>query len=129
MTDACKIVGISVSDDAESFSGYVEGIAGPLEREMGLEPVPGRGDIIVFDEYMKDGYGIVNKEVADILRHIFVSEGVVLDPVYTSKAMIGLVDLVQKGYFKAGEKVVFFHTGGTAALFPNRDKIIEFLEL
>jgi 1-aminocyclopropane-1-carboxylate deaminase/D-cysteine desulfhydrase-like pyridoxal-dependent ACC family enzyme len=128
LTDACKIVGISVSDDAESFSGYVEGIAGPLERKMNLKPTPGREDIIVFDDYMKDGYGIVNKEVADILRYIFVSEGVVLDPVYTSKAMIGLVDLVRRGYFKKGEKVVFFHTGGTAALFPNRDKLIEFLE-
>ncbi len=128
LADSCRVVGISVSDDAESFAGYVEAIAGPLEREMGLESVAGRGDIIVFDDYMKDGYGIVNKEVADILRRIFVSEGVVLDPVYTSKAMIGLVDLVQKGYFKAGEKVVFFHTGGTAALFPNRDKLIELLE-
>ncbi len=128
LTDSCRVVGISVSDDAESFAGYVEGIAGPLEREMGIEPVPGRGDIIVFDEYMKDGYGVVNREVAGILRRMFVKEGVVLDPVYTSKAAIGLVDLVAKGYFKAGEKVVFFHTGGTAALFPNRDKIIEFLE-
>jgi D-cysteine desulfhydrase family pyridoxal phosphate-dependent enzyme len=128
LTDACRVVGISVSDNKETFAGYVEGIAGPLERIMGLGPVAGRGDIIVFDDYVKDGYGIVNKEVADILRLVFVSEGVVLDPVYTSKAMIGLVDLVRKGYFRAGEKVVFFHTGGTPALFPNRDKLIEFLE-
>jgi L-cysteate sulfo-lyase len=128
LTDSCRVVGISVSDDAESFAGYVEGIAGPLEREMGLNPVPGRKDIIVFDEYMKDGYGIVNEEVADVVRHVFVTEGVVLDPVYTSKAMIGLIGLARKGYFKKGEKVVFFHTGGTAALFPNRDKLLEFLE-
>jgi L-cysteate sulfo-lyase len=128
LADPCRVVGISVSDDAESFAGYVEGIAGPLEREMGLKPVAGRKDIIVFDDYMKDGYGIVNKEVADVLRFMFVKEGVVLDPVYTSKAMIGLVDLARKRYFKAGEKVVFFHTGGTAALFPNRDTLIEHLK-
>ena len=95
---------------------------------MDLGATPSREDIIVFDEYMKDGYGIVNKDVADVLRLLLATEGIVLDPVYTSKAMIGLIDLVRKGYFKAGEKVVFFHTGGTPALFPNRDKLIEFLE-
>lgn len=128
MTAACRVIGISVSDDKETFAGYVADIAGALHRVMDLAPAPGREDIIVFDEYMKDGYGIVNQEVADILRLIFAKEGVVLDPVYTSKAMIGLVDLVRKGYFRAGEKIVFFHTGGTPALFPNRDKLLEFLE-
>ena len=128
LTDACRVVGISVSDDAESFAGYVEEIAGPLERVLGLEPVKGRKDIIVFDEYMKDGYGIVNQEVADILRFVFTTEGITLDPVYTSKAMIGLVDLVRKGYFKRGQKVVFFHTGGTAAIFPFRDELTGFLD-
>ena len=128
LTDPCRVIGISVSDNKETFAGYVGGIAGPLERIMGLESVVSRGDIIVVDDYVKDGYGIVNKEVADILRLVFVSEGVVLDPVYTAKAMIGLIDLIRKDYFKAGEKVVFFHTGGTPALFPNRDKLVGFLE-
>lgn len=128
MTETCRVVGISVSDDAESFAGYVESIDGPLETALGLGPVTKRSDIIVLDEYMKDGYGIVNQEVADILRFMFVKEGIVLDPVYTSKAAIGLVDLVRKGYFKAGEKVVLFHTGGTAALFPYRSELVGFLE-
>ncbi len=127
MTDACRVVGISVSDDRETFAGYVANIAGAVHRVLGLASAPGREAIIVLDDYMKDGYGIVNREVADILRFFFATEGVVLDPVYTSKAMIGLVDLVRKGYFRAGEKVVFFHTGGTPALFPNRDKLLEFL--
>lgn len=59
---------------------------------------------------------------------VFRTEGIVLDPVYTSKAMIGLIDLVGKGYFKKGERVVFFHTGGTPALFPNRDTLVEYLK-
>jgi L-cysteate sulfo-lyase len=128
LTDACRVVGISVSDDKDSFAGYVADIAGGVHRVLDLEPAPNRDDIVVLDDYMKDGYGIVNREVADVLRFFFVTEGIVLDPVYTSKAMIGLVDLAHKGYFKAGEKVVFLHTGGTPALFPNRDKLIEFLE-
>jgi D-cysteine desulfhydrase family pyridoxal phosphate-dependent enzyme len=127
LTDACRVVGISVSDDKETFAGYVADIAGAAHRVLDLEPAPGREDIIVLDDYIKNGYGIVNREVADVLRFFFATEGVVLDPVYTSKAMIGLVDLARKGYFKAGERVVFFHTGGTPALFPNRDKLAEFL--
>jgi len=125
LTDACRVVGISVSDDKDRFAGYVADIAGAVHRVLGLEPAPSREDIIVLDDYMKDGYGIVNQDVADILRFFFATEGVVLDPVYTSKAMIGLVDLVKKGRFRKGEKIVFFHTGGTPALFPNRDRLIE----
>ncbi len=128
LTDACRVVGISVSDDKDTFAGFVAEIAGAVHRVMDLGPMPSRKDIIVFDDYMKDGYGKVNQEVANVLRFVFAKEGIILDPVYTSKAMIGLIDLVRKGYFKAGEKVVFFHTGGTPALFPNRDKLIEFLE-
>jgi len=70
----------------------------------------------------------VNKEVADVIRLVFTREGIVLDPVYTSKAFVGLMDLIKKGYFKHGDKVVFFHTGGTPALFPNKHKIVELLK-
>ena len=128
MTDACRVVGVSVSDDKHSFAHYVADISDAAHRALDLEPAVSREDIIIFDEYMKDGYGIINQEVADILRFVFATEGIVLDPVYTSKAMIGLVDLVQKGYFKAGEKIIFFHTGGTAALFPFRKDLTGFLD-
>jgi L-cysteate sulfo-lyase len=128
LTDACRVVGISVSDDKDTFAGYVADIREAVHEAMGLGAAIGRQDIVVLDDYMKDGYGIVNRAVADVLRFFFMTEGVVLDPVYTAKAMIGLIDLVRKGRFMPGEKVVFFHTGGTPALFPNRDKLIEFLE-
>ncbi len=128
MTDACRVVGVSVSDDKRTFASYVADISDAAHRVLDLAPAPNREDIIVFDDYMKDGYGIINQEVADILRFVFATEGIVLDPVYTSKAMIGLVDLVRKGYFRPEEKVVFFHTGGTAALFPFRKDLTGFLD-
>jgi len=123
-----RIVGISVSDPKEPFARDVLTIAKATEKTLVLETDVKPEDVIVFDEYIKDGYGIVNKEVAEILRLVFTREGIVLDPVYTSKAMAGLVDLIAKGYFKRGDKVVFFHTGGTPALFPNRRKIVEYLK-
>ncbi len=57
LTDSCRVVGISVSDDKDTFAGYVEDIARAVHRVMDLGPAPNREDIIVFDDYMKDGYG------------------------------------------------------------------------
>ncbi|MDD8025003.1 MAG: D-cysteine desulfhydrase family protein [Acidobacteriota bacterium] len=120
LSPATRVVGISVSDSKDAFTEIVREVVEATERELGTDPVKAPKDILVFDEYIRDGYGIVNKEVADIIRRVFRAEGIVLDPVYTSKAFIGLVDLIARGYFKRGERVVFFHTGGTPALFPNR---------
>jgi len=85
-------------------------------------------DVIVFDEYIKGGYGIVDKELAETLRFAAIQEGIFLDPVYTGKAMVGLMDLIQKGYFKKEDKIAFFHTGGTPAIFPNKHLISNFLK-
>jgi 1-aminocyclopropane-1-carboxylate deaminase/D-cysteine desulfhydrase-like pyridoxal-dependent ACC family enzyme len=70
----------------------------------------------------------VNKDVADVIRMMFIREGIVLDPVYTSKAFIGLLDLIRRGDIPRSAKVVFFHTGGTPALFPNKHKLVEYLK-
>jgi len=86
-----------------------------------------KSDIIVFDEYMGEGYGEVNKEVAEAIRLMSMKEGIFLDPVYTGKAMVAMMDLVKKGYVKKEDNVVFFHTGGTAALFPNKQKLEKYL--
>ena len=48
-------------------------------------------------------------------------EGVLLDPVYTGKAMAGLIGLVRRGHFVKGERVVFVHTGGSPALYAYKD--------
>jgi L-cysteate sulfo-lyase len=122
-----RVVGISVSDEKEPFAQIVWDITEALENELMLDPVAMREDVLVFDEYIREGYGIVNRDVAEVIRRVFTREGIVLDPVYTAKAFIGMLDLIAKGYFKPTDKIVFFHTGGTPALFPNRNKIIEFL--
>jgi len=128
LTRGAKVLGISVSDDKVTFGKDVLKIVRATEKALKLETQIKADDVIVFDEYIKDGYGIVNKEVADMIRLVFTKEGIVLDPVYTAKAMAGLVDLIKKGYFEKTDKVVFFHTGGTPALFPNKHKLVEFLK-
>jgi D-cysteine desulfhydrase family pyridoxal phosphate-dependent enzyme len=122
-----RVVGISVSDRKEEFAPFVQKILEGTEETLGgdleLEP----SDIIVLDEYVKDGYGIVNRETAEAIRLLFATEGIVLDPVYTGKTMAALIDLVKKGYFRKEDKVLFFHTGGTPALFPYREPLLRLL--
>lgn len=127
MSRGCRIIGISVSDAKGPFSDDVLEIARAADDALGLGLNIMADDVTVFDEYLGAGYGVVEKSVAEVIRLVFQTEGIVLDPVYTAKAMIGLGDLIKTGFFKPTDKVVFLHTGGTPALFPNRDKIFESL--
>jgi L-cysteate sulfo-lyase len=122
-----KVIGISVSDEKETFARTVFDICGATQRTLAIDRAVSREDVIVLDEYIKDGYGILNREVAEAIRLVFTQESIVLDPVYTGKAMAALIDLVKKGYFKKSDTVVFFHTGGTPALFPYRQTLTKLL--
>ncbi len=122
-----KVVGISVSEDKETMADCVETIAEQTFEEFGMASADNRESVIVFDDYVKDGYGILNEETARALRLVAETEGILLDPVYTGRAMVGLLDLIEQGYFKKGDNIVFWHTGGTPALFPYREKILDYL--
>lgn len=115
-----RILGISVLEEKESFSRDVLTIARETVQALDLELDISEEDVIVYDEYIQEGYGIVNKDVAEAVRLFATSEGIFIDPVYTGKALVGLIDLINKGFFRPDEKVVFMHTGGTPALFPNK---------
>ena len=123
-----KVLGISVSDDKDSFGKEVLTIAQDAIEALGLDLEIKKDDIIIFDEYIKDGYGVLNKEVSEAVRFLSLKEGIFLDPVYTGKAMAAFMDLIQKGYFKRDHRIVFLHTGGTPALFPNKGKMVDFLK-
>jgi D-cysteine desulfhydrase family pyridoxal phosphate-dependent enzyme len=127
MTMGCRVLGISVSDPKGPFADDVLEIARATDEALGLGLGVLPDDVTVFDEYLGEGYGVVDRAVAEVIRLVFQTEGIVLDPVYTAKAMIGLIDLIKTGFFKPTDKVVFIHTGGTPALFPNREKIFNFL--
>ena len=83
------------------------GIKGGLERAR----VMANGD------YVGPGYGIPTAGTIEAIRLAARHEGLLLDPVYTGKAMAGLIDLCRSGFFSQDQNVVFLHTGGAAALF------------
>ena len=82
-------------------------------------------DIDIREDYMGPRYGVVTaggREAMDLLAR---TEGIVLDPVYTAKAMAGLIDDARHGRLRAKDQVVFIHTGGTPAIFAYRDELME----
>lgn len=128
LSDKTKVLGVSVSEQKDIFQKDVLTIAQDTTKALDLDLLMDEEDITVLDEYIQEGYGIVNKEVSETIRLVAQKEGIFLDPVYTGKAMVGLIDLIKKDYFKKEDKIVFFHTGGTAALFPNKHHFGRFLQ-
>jgi 1-aminocyclopropane-1-carboxylate deaminase/D-cysteine desulfhydrase-like pyridoxal-dependent ACC family enzyme len=81
------------------------------------------GDIIVYDQYAGDDYGFMTQGKAEAIKIVAETEGLFLDPVYTSSAMACLIDLCREGFFRPEGVVVFLHTGGSVALFPYKTPI------
>lgn len=71
----------------------------------------------VYDAYYGPGYGIVNDQMLAAVKQCAQLEGLILDPVYTGKAMAGLIDLCQQGVIAESTNTLFLHTGGTAGLY------------
>ena len=123
-----KIGGISISRRKTAVQANVAEIANQTAKALELDLSFRVEDIIVFDEYMGEGYGKLDSSHADAIAIMARKEGILLDPVYTGKAMAATLHLVEKEYFKKDDGVVFLHTGGTPSLFVYRDELLELLK-
>jgi D-cysteine desulfhydrase family pyridoxal phosphate-dependent enzyme len=81
-------------------------------------------DVLVSDEYIGEAYGVPSEGGLEAIQLLASTEGVLLDPVYTGKAMAGLIDQVRKGKFQTSDNVIFLHTGGAPALFAYEDELL-----
>lgn len=77
--------------------------------------------VVAFDDYVGPGYSLPTDGMVETVRLLARTESILLDPVYSGKAMAGLIDLVRKDYFPEGSNVLFLHTGGSPALFAYLD--------
>ncbi|HQL40081.1 MAG TPA: D-cysteine desulfhydrase family protein, partial [Anaerolineaceae bacterium] len=75
--------------------------------------------IHVSADYLGDGYGFMGQSEKDAIQLFAREEGLFLDPVYTGRAAAGMLDLAANGFFKPHERILFWHTGGTPALFAD----------
>lgn len=119
-----KVIGISVSDEKTSFSQEVRTIVEATIRALSLEIEIKDDEIVVLDDYLEGGYGALSTRVINVIKLLLQKEGLVLDPVYTAKAMIGLIDLIERGSFHQKDKILFFHTGGTPGLFAYGQQLL-----
>ena len=77
------------------------------------------------DDYMGPKYGAVTSAGREAMDMMARSEGILLDPVYTAKALAGLIDDARQGRLGPKDLAVFIHTGGTPAIFAYRDELME----
>ena len=112
-----KIIGISILSSTTDAKFSVLESLHATSKFLNLGTEITADELEVPDNYVGDGYGLPTREGIDAIRLVAQTEGIFLDPVYTGKAMAGLIDLIRKGRFKPTETVVFIHTGGTPALF------------
>jgi len=119
----CRVLGMSVyrkeSDAIAAVKEYADAVSDFLKLDIDVPP----GEIEVDDGYIGDGYGLASEECLNAIRLVAQTEGIFLDPVYTGKAMAGLIALIKKGRFKSEDKIVFIHTGGIPAVFAYHKEI------
>lgn len=112
-----KVLGIGVRAPKDAQEDAVFKLAAATAEKIGVAGAVRREDVAANCDYIGQGYGIPAPDTIDAIRIAAELEGILLDPVYSGKGMAGLIDLVRKGHFRKGEKIVFLHTGGSAALF------------
>lgn len=111
-----RVHGICVRRRAEPQEARVLACALAVERLLGLSARVGADDVIAIDTYLGSGYGQTTPESRKAILGAARQEGLLVDPVYTGKALAGMIDLARAGAF-GGQPSIFLHTGGTPALF------------
>ncbi|MHA7887755.1 D-cysteate sulfo-lyase [Roseicyclus sp.] len=111
------LLGIGVRAPRPVQEGNVFALACKTAEKLGCPGIVAREDVVANTDYVGAGYGIPTEGGLEAIRMFAQLEGILLDPVYSAKGAAGLIDLIRKGHFAKGDRIVFLHTGGAAALF------------
>lgn len=115
------VLGITVSRSTEEQLLLVEALLKQTLAELGQDPELATGRVFTNGSYYGDGYGIPTPSMISAVKRCAQLEGLLLDPVYTGKAMAGFIDLCEQGVIKPGSNQLFLHTGGSQGLFAYRE--------
>jgi L-cysteate sulfo-lyase len=127
MNAQIPLLGIGVRAPKPKQEENVFKLAAATAEKLGCPGVVAREDVVANTDYVGEGYGIPTESGLEAIRIFAELEGILLDPVYSAKGAAGFLDLIRKGHFKKGERVVFLHTGGAVALF-GYDNAFDFAE-
>jgi 1-aminocyclopropane-1-carboxylate deaminase len=111
-----KVIGIDASATPKQTKAQVLDIARKTAKLIELEKDIADDDVVLIEDYAYPIYGVPSDETKQAIRLVARLEGMLTDPVYEGKSMQGMIDLVQKGFFPKGSKVLYAHLGGAPAL-------------
>jgi L-cysteate sulfo-lyase len=117
------LLGIGVNAPQDIQEERVFRLAVETAEYIGAPGTVRREDVIANCDYIGEGYGIPTEAMNDAVLLLARLEGLLFDPVYSGKALAGMIDLIGKGEFGRNENLLFIHTGGTAGLFGYRDRL------
>ena len=117
------LLGIGVNVPKEVQEDRVYNLACETADYIGKPGIVAREDVVANCDYVGAGYGIPTAGMNEAVLMLARLEGLLFDPVYSGKALAGMIDLVRKGEFARGDNIVFLHTGGAAALFAYADQL------
>jgi len=125
LNSGVPVVGMNVSRPKAQQEDLVFKLARETAVLVGIPGEVPRDGVLCFGDYVGPGYSLPTAGMVEAVKLLARTEAVLLDPVYTGKAMAGLIDLARKGFFKKGENVLFVHTGGSPALYAYLDSFWE----
>jgi L-cysteate sulfo-lyase len=117
MNAQIPLLGIGVRAPKEAQEANVYKLACATADKLGCSGIVAREDVVANTDYVGEGYGIPTQGGIEAIQMFAELEAILLDPVYSAKGAAGFIDLIRKGHFSKDDRVVFLHTGGSAALF------------
>ena len=110
-----RVIGIDASCTPTQTRAQVLEIARNTAALIG-RPAIADDEVVLLEDYAYPVYGVPSKETVEAIRTSARLEGMITDPVYEGKSMQGMIDLVRKGFFPSGSKILYAHLGGAPAL-------------
>lgn len=122
-----QLLGINIDKSESEPDAYADSVlvlANNMAGYFSNDLVFTRDDLVLSDDYLAGGYGVVGTAEKEAISLVASLEGILLDPVYTGRAMAGLIDMIRTQKLSKDDKVLFWHTGGAPALFEYSHQLI-----
>jgi 1-aminocyclopropane-1-carboxylate deaminase/D-cysteine desulfhydrase-like pyridoxal-dependent ACC family enzyme len=119
-----RVEGICDNASGSGLLERIKSLTAETATYMGLNLGFRDEDFILHDQYGRPGYGVITAAEREAIRLLARTEGIVTDPIYTGRALVGLIDLIRRGVYASTETVLFWHTGGVTGLFARAAEML-----
>jgi len=116
------IIGYAVCRDSDHFKRRIFDLCVTFEKNLGMDLRLDPAEFKIDDRFIGPGYAKIGSMEIDFIRNVAANSGIVLDPAYTSKALLGMFTSIADGEIESGSNILFIHTGGQWGLLPQKSK-------